>query len=73
MTRGRRPPSAQRQSHVLGRVRAFVSDRSGQDVVEYGLLIAAIVVVILLSINAFGHEIQPWFEFLAGRITTVGT
>jgi Flp pilus assembly pilin Flp len=45
----------------------------GQDTVEYGLLIATIVVIVLLGIATFGSLIRPWFEQLAGRITTVGT
>ena len=44
---------------------------SGQNVVEYGLLMASIVVVVLVGVTAFGNLIQPWFFSLAGRITTV--
>jgi Flp pilus assembly pilin Flp len=44
-----------------------------QDVVEYGLIVATIAVVILIATVAFGNQIQPWFQALAGRITTVGT
>lgn len=50
----------------------FVADE-GQDVVEYGLLIAAVVVVVLLGVMSFGQQILPWFTNLAARITTVGT
>jgi Flp pilus assembly pilin Flp len=45
----------------------------GQNVVEYGLLIASIVIVVLLGVNAFGQAILNWFLPLAGRITTTGT
>lgn len=45
----------------------------GQEVVEYGLIIATIAVVILLGVIAFGNQIAPWFAQLVGRITTVGT
>jgi Flp pilus assembly pilin Flp len=51
----------------------FVRDDSGQDVVEYGILIATIVVVVLLVTTAFGNQISPWFAQLAARITTTGT
>ena len=51
----------------------LVMGEAGQDVVEYGLLIATIAVVVLIGITAFGNLIQPWFASLAGRITTVGT
>jgi len=51
----------------------FIRDESGQDVVEYGLLIATIAIVVLLATAAFGQNIGAWFNTLAGRITTTGT
>jgi len=51
----------------------FVSDEEGQDVVEYGLLIATIAIVVLVATTAFGTAIKAWFNTLAGRITTTGT
>ena len=45
----------------------------GQDVVEYGLIVATIAIVILVATVAFGNQIEPWFPALAGRITTTGT
>ena len=45
----------------------------GQDVVEYGLIVATIAIVILVATVAFGNQIEPWFQALAGRITTTGT
>ena len=56
--------------HALSR---FTRDESGQDVVEYGLLIATIAIVVLLGIGIFGSSLNTWFETLAGHITTVGT
>jgi Flp pilus assembly pilin Flp len=50
----------------------FFSAIRGQNVVEVGLLIATIAVVVLLAVNAFGQEVMPWFQHLAGRITTTG-
>jgi Flp pilus assembly pilin Flp len=46
---------------------------SGQDVVEYGMIIATIAIVVLIGTMTFGNMIQPWFAALAGKITTVGT
>jgi Flp pilus assembly pilin Flp len=40
--------------------------------VEYGLLIATIAIVVLISVSFFGGQIKSWFEILAGRITTTG-
>jgi Flp pilus assembly pilin Flp len=48
-------------------------DESGQDVVEYGLIVATIAMVVLIGTMAFGNQIRPWFEHLAGMITTTGT
>jgi Flp pilus assembly pilin Flp len=58
---------------LLETIRQFGTDERGQDVIEYGILIATIAVVVLLGTAAFGSQIRPWFEQLAGRITTVGT
>jgi Flp pilus assembly pilin Flp len=54
-------------------VAKLATHEAGQDVVEYGLLIATIAVVVLIGITAFGAQIEPWFAQLAGRITTTGT
>jgi Flp pilus assembly pilin Flp len=51
-------------------VRQFIHDEDGQDVVEYGLLIATIAIVVLIGVNFFGGAIQNWFQQLARRITT---
>ena len=51
----------------------FVREEDGQDVVEYGLLIATIAIVVLVATAAFGTQISTWFDRLAGRITTTAT
>ena len=51
----------------------FVQEEDAQDVVEYGMLIATIAIVILVSTSAFGSQITTWFGRLAGRITTTAT
>ena len=51
----------------------FLQDESGQDVVEYGLLIATIAIVVLVGVGFFGNAIQVWFQGLAQHITTTGT
>jgi pilus assembly protein Flp/PilA len=56
--------------HVFFR---FLAHESGQDVVEYGLLIATIAIVVLIGVGFFGSNINTWFQNLAGRITTTGT
>ena len=60
--------------HLLVGTRSFAVGRHrAQDVVEYGIIIATIAVVVLLGVTTFGGQVRPWFEHLAGRITTVGT
>jgi Flp pilus assembly pilin Flp len=50
-----------------------LAKQKAQDVVEYGLVVGTIVIAVLLATLAFGNQIHPWFEQLAGRITTTGT
>ena len=54
-------------------VKLFIREEDGQDVVEYGLLIATIAIVVLIGVGIFGNSVRGWFESLAGRITTTGT
>jgi Flp pilus assembly pilin Flp len=58
---------------ILQLVQQFARGEDGQDVVEYGILIATIAIVILISTAAFGEQITTWFGRLAGRITTTAT
>ena len=51
-------------------IRQFIHEEDGQDVVEYGLLIATIAIVVLVGISFFGNNITAWFQTLATRITT---
>jgi Flp pilus assembly pilin Flp len=44
----------------------------GQDVVEYGLIIALVALVVLFAIHNFGETVFEWFGTFAGRITTNG-
>ena len=57
----------------MQRLSHFMLDESGQDVVEYGLLIATIAIVVLIGVGIFGSNINAWFLSLAARITTIGT
>ena len=50
--------------------REFIREEDGQDVVEYGLLIATVAIVVLVATTAFGTQIATWFGGLSSRITT---
>ena len=60
-------------NYITELAQQFVRDEDGQDVVEYGLLIATIAIVVLVATSAFGSQISAWFNRLAGRITTTVT
>ena len=51
-------------------IRQFLRDEDGQDVVEYGLLIATIAIIVLVGVNFFGSSINQWFHDIGARITT---
>jgi pilus assembly protein Flp/PilA len=59
--------------YIMDAIRRFLGDEEGQDVVEYGLLIATIAIVVLVGVGIFGNSINGWFKGLAAHITTVGT
>jgi Flp pilus assembly pilin Flp len=47
--------------------------QQAQDTVEYGVIIATIALVVLIGVVTLGNQIKPWFQQLAGHITTIGT
>jgi Flp pilus assembly pilin Flp len=57
----------------MGMCRQFLQEEEGQDVAEYGLLIATTAVVVLLGTAAFGSSVMTWFTRLPSQITTTGT
>ncbi|MBV9172410.1 MAG: Flp family type IVb pilin [Chloroflexi bacterium] len=48
----------------------FIRDDDGQDVVEYGLLVATIGLVVLVGTGAFGSSISSWFSTLSSKVTS---
>ena len=59
-------------NYIAELTRQFVRDEDGQDVVEYGLLIACIAIGVLLATAAFGTQLKVWWSNLAGGVTTAG-
>ncbi|MBO0884497.1 MAG: hypothetical protein J2P17_30025 [Mycobacterium sp.] len=56
----------------MARTHAASSDPA-QDTVEYGLIVAAIAIVVLLGVVYFGDRMMSWLLTLVGRVTTLGT
>ncbi len=54
----------------MGIVQQLIREDEGQDVVEYGLLVATIGLVVLAGTAAFGSNIQGWFSTLSTKVTT---
>ena len=47
----------------------FVHDESGQDLIEYGLLIGIITAGAVTAIAAIGPKVQGYFELLKANIS----
>ena len=54
----------------MNNVQQFIREDEGQDVVEYGLLVATIGLVVLAGTAFFGGQISSWFSVLGNRVTT---
>ena len=46
----------------------LVHDESGQDLIEYGLLIGIITAVTATTVNAIGTKVKEWFDLLKTSI-----
>jgi len=45
----------------------------GQDLSEYGLLVALIAIIVLLAVTVFGSNLSGFFSGLAARVATWGS
>jgi pilus assembly protein Flp/PilA len=52
----------------INRLRAAVREESGQDLLEYALLVALIALVAVLAVTAAGTSVQTVFENIAAAI-----
>lgn len=50
-------------------MRQFIRQDDGQDVAEYGLLIAAVGLLVLGSMSSFGDGLHAWFLAIATRLS----
>jgi len=46
----------------------FIREEDGQDVAEYGLLVAAVGLVILASTSSLGRHVHDWLAIIAARV-----
>jgi pilus assembly protein Flp/PilA len=54
---------------LINRLRAMVSDESGQDLLEYALLTALIALVAAAAIQAAGIQVDAIFDQIAAALT----
>jgi pilus assembly protein Flp/PilA len=54
--------------HFRTRLRAFVRDEEGQDLIEYALLVALISLVAVLAITTAGSAVNNVFSSIAGKL-----
>jgi Flp pilus assembly pilin Flp len=52
----------------INRLRAVVREESGQDLLEYALLIALIALVAVAAVTAAGFEVQRIFTDIAAKL-----
>ena len=53
---------------IFSRLRAFVHEEEGQDLLEYALLIALIALVCVGAVALAGTKVSQVFENIAGQI-----
>lgn len=49
----------------------LVSSEDGQDVAEYGLLVAGVGLLVLVGTTSLGTNLYTWFGVLAAQITSM--
>ena len=52
--------------------KAFWSDESGQDLVEYAMLLALIALIVIGAVTLLGQNIQTAFETIANALPVGG-
>lgn len=46
----------------------FVREEEGQDLTEYGMLVAFIAFVVLVGVTLFGTNLRTWWNAVAGNV-----
>ena len=57
----------------MNAMRKFWSDEQGATAVEYGLMVALIAVVMIVSVKALGTAISTKFGMVASELNNTGT
>lgn len=49
-------------------IKAFIANRKGQGMVEYGLIVALIAVVVIVALTLMGTNLKDLFNQVAGKV-----
>ncbi len=55
--------------NFMNRLRSFVRDEEGQDLIEYALLVALISLVAVAAVTTAGSAVNNIFTSIAGSLT----
>jgi len=53
---------------AIDRLRTLVTDDSGQDLIEYAMLVALIALACVVAVTAAGSKVQSVFESVVSQI-----
>ena len=56
---------------LIARLRAFVREDAGQDLLEYALLVGLIALVCVVAVTAAGSSVSGIFNAIAGALAAV--
>ena len=56
---------------LMTRLRAFVKDDSGQDLLEYALLVGLIALVAVLAVTSTGSSVNRIFDAISTSLASV--
>ena len=62
------PTSLSNEPDMSQSVSRLIRDESGQDLIEYGLLIGIITVACIVSINAIGPKVAGYYSSLNAKL-----
>jgi Flp pilus assembly pilin Flp len=54
----------------MERAAQFIHDEDGQDVAEYGLLVAGVGLLVLASATSLGTSLHTWFAVIADQLNS---